>query len=233
MPHKTYAFVALGIAVFVLISFLIVEALGISLLTDPSDQLDKGGAWAAFLGIGLLLVAILVPVPSSLVMTAQGALYGVALGTLFSWIGSTGAGLMGFWVGRRSSRLINRFVSESERTAANRLIDRWGGFALIASRPLPILAETTAITAGTTSLSWKKAVPAIAIGALPAALIFAIAGSRATSLASGIVISGIVFILAGLFWAAGWLIEQRILDPRRNRATAVDELVTGGTTRDT
>ena len=151
MPHKTYAFVALGIAVFVLITFLIVEALGISLLTDPSDQLDKGGAWAALLGIGLLLVDILVPVPSSLVMTAQGALYGVALGTLFSWIGSTGAGLMGFWVGRRSSRLINRFVSESERTAANRLIDRWGGFALIASRPLPILAETTAITAGTTS----------------------------------------------------------------------------------
>jgi len=232
MPYKTYGVIALGIALFILISFFIVEALGIPLLADPSEQLDKGGAWAAALGVSLLLIDVFVPIPSSLVMTAQGALFGVAFGTFLSWVGSTGAGLAGFWFGRRGSRLIERLTSEEERAAANRLVDRWGGFALIASRPLPILAETTAITAGTTSLSWKKAAPAIAIGSLPAALIFAIAGSRATSLASGVLISGIVFILAALFWVAGWFIEQRILDPRRERTSESDGFVHGGTSHD-
>jgi len=46
---KTYAIVAGIIATLVLISFLIVEVLGIPILVDPTDQLNGGGIGAAML----------------------------------------------------------------------------------------------------------------------------------------------------------------------------------------
>lgn len=214
---RRYTLFALAIAGFILISFLIVEALGIPILVDPSSQLGRGGIGAATLGVGLLLVDVLLPVPSSLVMTAQGALFGIALGTILSMVGSVGAALVGFAIGRKGSRLINRFVSEQEQEASNRLLERWGPLALIVTRPVPILAETTAIMAGASTLSWGKATLGIVVGAFPAALIYAIAGAYATSVASGVLVFVLVIVLAGGFWLIGWFVEQRFLMPRRAR----------------
>jgi uncharacterized membrane protein YdjX (TVP38/TMEM64 family) len=212
---RRYAIVAAGIATFVLISFLIVEALNIPLLVDPSDRLDRGGVGAASLGVGLLIVDVLIPVPSSIVMTAQGAMFGIVTGTLLSMIGSIGAAIVGFAIGRRGSSLIARFVSPEERAASNRLLDRWGTLALIVTRPVPILAETTAIIAGTSSITFGKALLGITIGAFPASLIYAIAGAYATSVASGILVFILVLALAGLVWFIGWYVEKRVLLPRR------------------
>ncbi|MGB3328504.1 MAG: VTT domain-containing protein [Thermomicrobiales bacterium] len=212
---RRYTLFALAIAAFILISFLIVEALGIPILVDPSDQLGRGGIAAAMLGVGLLLVDVLLPVPSSIVMTAQGALFGVVMGTILSMIGSVGAALVAFAIGRKGTRLISRFVSAPEQEASNRLLERWGPLALIVTRPVPILAETTAIMAGASTLGWGKATLGIVIGAFPAALIYAIAGAYATSVASGFLVFVLVIVLAGVFWVFGWFVEQRFLMPRR------------------
>lgn len=215
---RRYTLVAVTIAAFVLVSFLIVEALGIPLLVDPSVQLGRGGIGAALLGVGLLLVDVFLPVPSSIVMTAQGALFGIALGTTLSLIGSVGAALLGFAIGRKGTRFIARFVSAEEQAASNRLLERWGPLALIVTRPVPILAETTAVMAGASSLGWRKATLGIIVGAFPAALIYAIAGAYATSVASGFLVFGLVIVLAGGFWLIGWFVEQRFLMPRRGMA---------------
>jgi uncharacterized membrane protein YdjX (TVP38/TMEM64 family) len=212
---RRYTLVALAIAAFILVSFLIVEALGIPLLVDPSSQLGRGGIGAALLGVGLLLVDVFLPVPSSVVMTAQGALFGITLGTTLSMIGSVGAALMGFAIGRKGTRLISRFVSPAEQAASNRLLERWGPLALIVTRPVPILAETTAVMAGASTLGWRKATLGIVVGAFPAALIYAIAGAYATSVASGLLVFVLVIGLAGGFWLIGWFVEQRFLMPRR------------------
>ena len=71
-----------------LLLFLLVEWLQVPLLTDPSRWLERGGGWAALLGVGLLIADVVLPVPSSLVMIAHGALFGVAWGTLLSLVGS-------------------------------------------------------------------------------------------------------------------------------------------------
>jgi len=212
---RRYAVVAAGIAAFVLISFLLVEALDIPLLVDPSNHLERGGIGAAMLGVGLLLVDVLLPVPSSLVMTAQGALFGIVPGTALSMVGSVGAAMIGFGIGRRSTRLIARFVTPEEQAQSNRLIARWGLLALIVTRPVPVLAETTAIMAGTTALSWRQVLIGVTIGAFPASLIYAIAGAYATSVASGLLVFVLVILLAGVFWLVGWYIEKRFLLPRR------------------
>jgi len=69
--------------------------------------------------------------------------------------------------------------------------------------------------AGTTALSWRQVLIGVTIGALPASLIYAIAGAYATSVASGLLVFVLVILLAGVFWLVGWAIEKRFLLPRR------------------
>src|SRR3954468_1580895 len=112
---KRYWIITGLILAFFLVLFLLVEALGVPLLTDPSPYLEDGGMFAALVGVGLLVVDVTLPVPSSLVMVAHGALFGVAVGTLLSLTGSTGAALVGFAVGRRGGPPLARLVGPEER----------------------------------------------------------------------------------------------------------------------
>jgi uncharacterized membrane protein YdjX (TVP38/TMEM64 family) len=198
------------IAAFVLVSFLIVEALGIPLLVDPTDEFEGGGVPAATLGVGLLLVDVFIPVPSSIVMTAQGAIFGFLGGTVLGLIGSVGATLIGFAIGRRSSGLINRYAGIDEQAQSASLLARYGPLAIIVTRPLPILAETTAIMAGATSITARQVLAGSLVGCLPAAALYSAAGSFASSVATGLLIFPIVIALAAVFWLIGWLLERRL-----------------------
>jgi hypothetical protein len=67
----------------------------VAVLTDPAPQLAQDGPAAAAVGVGLLVVDVVLPVPSSAVMVAHGALFGVVLGALLSLLGSVGAAMVG------------------------------------------------------------------------------------------------------------------------------------------
>jgi uncharacterized membrane protein YdjX (TVP38/TMEM64 family) len=191
------------IATFLLL-FLVVEALGVPLLTDPAPWLSQGGALAAAVGVGLLVADVLLPVPSSLVMVAHGALFGVVGGTLLSLLGSVGAALFGFAIGRRGGRLMERLVTPAERERADRLLKRWGALAIIVTRPVPLLAETVAIMAGTSSLGWGRAALAALAGSLPPALLYAITGASVANLQHITLVFGLVILIASAFWFIGW-----------------------------
>ena len=144
---RQYSMIALLLSTIFLALFLLVEALNVTVLKDPSIWLAQDGALAGFAGICLLVVDVALPVPSSLVMIAHGALFGVALGTLLSLVGSTVAVLVGFAIGRRGGPLLTWLISIEELEQAQRLLTRWGVLAIIVTRPVPLLAETTAIAA--------------------------------------------------------------------------------------
>lgn len=159
-------------------------------------------------GVGLLIADVLLPVPSSLIMIAHGALFGVVYGTLLSLLGGAGATLVGFALGRRGGLLLARIVSQEERTRADRLLRRWGALAIVVTRPIPVLAETTAILAGTSSMNWSRALLAGVAGSLPGALLYALTGALATSFASGVLVFGLVLVIAAVFWLVGHKLEQ-------------------------
>jgi len=207
---RRYLVVAGMIAGFVLVSFLVVEALGIPLLVDPTNRFEEGGVAAAALGVGLLLVDVFIPVPSSIVMTAQGAIFGFGIGTLLGLLGSAGATLVGFAVGRRGSGAIQRYVGAGDQASTARLLGRWGTLAIIITRPLPILAETTAIMAGSTAMSWRQVTTGALLGCLPAAAVYSATGAFASDIASGIMVFPLVIALAGVFWLAGRWLERRV-----------------------
>jgi uncharacterized membrane protein YdjX (TVP38/TMEM64 family) len=207
---RRYLVVAGIIAGFVLVSFLVVEALGIPLLVDPTERFEGGGLAAAALGVGLLLVDVLIPVPSSIVMTAQGAIFGFGWGTALGMLGSVGATLIGFALGRRGATTIQRYVGAEGQASSGRLLHRWGTLAIILTRPLPILAETTAIMAGATAMTWRQVITGSLIGCLPAAALYSAAGAFASGVASGVMVFPLVIALAGLFWVVAWLLERRV-----------------------
>lgn len=200
---KRYALVATVISVTILASFLIVEALGIPLLTDPTDRMNEGGWIAAIIGGGLLLADVFIPIPSSVIMITHGAIFGILGGFVLSLVASVGGAMIGWWVGNRGGRWMDRIVSPQERQQANLFIARYGILAIIVSRLIPIVAETVAIMSGTTSLGWKRVLIATTIGAAPPALIYAIAGEATDDFASGALVTVCVVVVAGVAWFVG------------------------------
>lgn len=196
-----------GMLAFFLGLFFLVEALGISLLVDPTPWLNNGDALAASLGVGLLIADVLLPVPSSLVMVAHGALFGVMGGTLLSLTGSAGATMLGFWIGRRGGRLFARLVAPEDRQRADYLLKRWGTLAIIVTRPVPLLAETVAVMAGASPMSWGRAALAALAGSLPPALLYALTGAAVAKVENAALVFGLVLLVAGCFWLIGRWVE--------------------------
>jgi uncharacterized membrane protein YdjX (TVP38/TMEM64 family) len=200
---KRYLMVMGGMILLFLALFFLVEALGVPLLVDPTPWLNQGGLWAAALGVGLLIADVLLPVPSSLVMVAHGALFGVAIGTLLSLLGSTGAAVFGFWIGRRGGKWLERLVPLDERERANRLLERWGLLAVVVTRPIPLLAETVAIMAGASPLGWLGTTLAALAGSLPPALLYALTGASAGRFQNTALMFLFVVVITGIIWMLG------------------------------
>jgi uncharacterized membrane protein YdjX (TVP38/TMEM64 family) len=97
----------------------------------------------------LLAGDVLLPVPSSLVGTAAGFFLGFAGGTLTVLAGMTLGSLAAYALGRFSGRaLARRLVGERETARLRALWDRFGDGAVVVARPVPVLAEASAVFAG-------------------------------------------------------------------------------------
>lgn len=211
---KRYLLIMCGLCAFFLSLLFLVEALGVPLLVDPTPALNQGGLWAAMLGVGLLIADVVLPVPSSLVMVSHGALFGVMGGTLLSLIGSTGAAMLGFWLGRRGGGLLERLVTPEERERAGYLLKRWGTLAIIVTRPVPLLAETVAIMAGASGMSRGRVALAAAIGSLPPALLYALTGATVAQFENAALVFGLVLLVAGCCWLIGRRVEPYLAGRR-------------------
>jgi uncharacterized membrane protein YdjX (TVP38/TMEM64 family) len=184
--------------------FGLVEWLQIPWLTDPTPWLQGSGRWgAAALGVFLLVADVFLPIPASLIMVAHGALFGIVGGTLLNLFGGVAASAVGFAVGRWGSASLHRFVPEDERRRADALLKRWGDLGVVVTRPVPILAESVAILAGTSPLGWRRFLLASTGGIFPAALLYALTGATARSMDNAFLMFGLVMAVAALIWFAG------------------------------
>lgn len=203
-PLRRHPFWVLAAAVFtvLLIAFVVVEALRIPLLTDPAGTLG-GGPLAGALSVGLLVVDVVVPLPSSVLMTLNGTLFGVFPGAALSLLGGTLATVVAVAIGRYGGPLVDRLVTPEQRASAERVFERYGLVAVAATRPVPLIAETVAVVAGTARLSWGRAWLAGAIGNLVPASVYAVAGATAEDAVSGFVVLAGVIVLTGALWLVG------------------------------
>jgi uncharacterized membrane protein YdjX (TVP38/TMEM64 family) len=194
---------AIGIAIVFLLMFFAADATRIDRFTDPTPAMRAAKPIAAAAGVLFLIADVFLPVPSILVMVANGALFGAVGGTLLSVAGSVGAALTGFAVGRAGNDLIRRFVTEREHRRAGAFLGKWGVVAIAVSRPVPILAETVAILAGGSPMTWTQASLAAIAGSLVPSAAYAWAGASAQTLGMQTAIFGGVMVMAALLYVAG------------------------------
>jgi len=204
-----YLFLTLTIALSLLGIFGLVQVIGIPILTDPKPLLEQGSLQTALITIGLLTIDVFLPIPSSLVMIANGAIFGFVLGTAFSILGSIAAALLGYWLGVSGSNIINRFIPQDQQEKAKGLFEQWGALAVIVTRPIPILAETISIVSGISRMKLRRFVLAAILGIVPASALYAYSGDIAASSVSKLLIFGIVISIGGIFWFIGTLTKRR------------------------
>lgn len=207
---KRYLFIVLAIALSMLGIFFLAQLIGIPILTDPMPWLERGGSLTGLITTGLLIVDVFLPIPSSLVMIANGAIFGVVLGTIFSVAGSMGMALLGYRLGASGSKIINRFIPQREQERAKILFERWGTMAVIVTRPVPILAETVSIVAGISAMSLRRYVLASIAGIIPASVLYAYVGARAVDAGSSMLAFAIVVSIAGAFWFIGRRAKRKL-----------------------
>ncbi|HEX2046370.1 MAG TPA: VTT domain-containing protein [Acidimicrobiales bacterium] len=203
--------VGVGVAVVAVAGLALAEAFDVTLLVDPGGVMAPSGL-AAWLGVGLLVGDIVLPVPSSVVMLAHGALFGVVPGAALSLLGRTGNAVVGVLLGRGAGGLLSRRArrrAASDHGRGAELVRRWGLAAVVLTRPVPVLAESTLVAGAAMGLAPPAVIAAAVVGALPEAMLYAVAGDVAASYANGAIVFVAVIALAAGAWAAGARLEAK------------------------
>ena len=133
---KGYLLLTAGVLTVVLSLYVLAVSLEIPVLTDPVPLMRRSGALAAVIGVGLLSLDVVVPVPSSLVMIAHGALFGLWGGAGLSLLGGAAATLVGFLAGRFFRDPVRRLAEPRLRARTEQLLGRWEWLAVLATRPV-------------------------------------------------------------------------------------------------
>jgi uncharacterized membrane protein YdjX (TVP38/TMEM64 family) len=169
---------------------------------------EQAKSWAWLLGIALLMVDLLLPIPGTIVMSALGAVYGFWIGGLIATIGSMLAGILGYGVGRFfDEKFAKRWLGEKDFEKGRSLFDKSGAWVVAVSRALPILPEVLACMAGLLRMPFGKFVIALACGSIPMGFLFAWIGAIGRDQPAW----GLAFSLGvpAVLWGAAALMRRR------------------------
>jgi len=173
------------------------------------DFFEDATIWAGPIGAGLLISDLVLPIPTTVVIGAMGAVMGVVTAALWGWLGLTTAGLTGYGLARLGGRRwADKLATPAEQQRYRELFNRWGGLAVILSRMLPILPEVLSVLAGLYGMRARNFIVAVTLGSLPPALVFAWLGQQAKT-HPGPALWALVALTSIL-----WLLYLRLTRPR-------------------
>ncbi len=135
--------------------------------------------WAAIVVIWPSHVVVaLSPIPSDFVTIANGALFGVVLGTFLSWTAAWSAAMLQFGIGRRAR--LDFHLDRHRMQLPERLRHFPVGHPvyLIGIRQIPWLGmHVGSFVPGAAGVTWRRFIWCSAIGAVPGALLMAAIGA--------------------------------------------------------
>jgi uncharacterized membrane protein YdjX (TVP38/TMEM64 family) len=198
------------VALIILACFGLAMWWGHPMFTDPVPYLGNAGPGAMILSCLLLASDVLLPVPSSIIMIANGTMFGLGMGTMASMLGGLMAVFVGWGLGRWGSERIKRWTGSASMEQAKKFMDRWGYLAILLSRPIPVLAETIVIMAGSLRMSpWRVGLYSAA-GLIAPSILYAYAGSEAADAPQAWQSFMWVVGIAVLAWIAARIFQQKV-----------------------
>lgn len=165
------------------------------------DYIVSFGLWAPVASCFLMVLqALAAPVPSFLITFANGLAFGVFWGWMLSLFGHVLAAVVCFGVSRALGRgPVEVLVGRTGLESADRWFERWGTYAVFASRLLPGVAfDAISYAAGLTRMRFGGFTLATTLGILPQTFLYSYLGRRAPEyvglflFTSGLVIVGVV-----------------------------------------
>lgn len=188
--------------------FLAAESLGwmdaqtITKWMHSASGSPAGRATVAAIVFILLAGDLLLPVPSSIVMTLAGALLGWGAGTLANFAGAMASALVGFALCRRYGRnAFHRLVGTRDAARIERLAKHYGAWGILLSRGVPMLTEIVSCLAGLSHISWRAFLLLAGAGTLPLCCVYAWAGSRGLQSGFGwALLIALILPALGLAW---------------------------------
>ena len=176
--HRIWLVLALLLAA-IIVPFLIWGS-AFEILLSPDAMralLEQNRRYAWLIGITLLVADLFLPIPSTIVMSALGWLYGPFTGGLVSSTGLLLSAQLAYQLSRHLGRPIaSRLSGEESLTAAAAWFSRTGGACIALSRCLPVLSEAIACLAGLSRFPPRDFLAASLLGASPAGFAFAYIG---------------------------------------------------------
>ena len=193
-----YIYIFIFICFITITTFILFEASGFTFEGLLQNKTSK--PLLAIISLLLLGIDVILPIPSSFIMISNGVLFGFLVGGILSLVGGLISSMVGYFIGYKSTRLAKRFSSVAEEAKARSFLEKYGSIAIIASRPIPVLAESVSIMSGTLQWSFRKILINSFIGLLPISFVYSLTGAYSTSFNS----AGVAFLInigmAGFIW---------------------------------
>ena len=199
--------VFLFVSTFVVVTFLLFADFEAYIETNLDAEKTRW-AFAGF-SFTFLLSDILFPIPSSLIMILNGKVLGFALGGLLSSVAGICSSLIGFALGRKSEKYLNKWFSEKEVKKANVFFEKYGKLSVALSRAIPILSETIAVLSGTTRMKFKDFFIYSTIGHIVVSLVYAWVGAFTNNLNGNIITVIVVGLTLLLSWGLQRFVQSR------------------------
>jgi uncharacterized membrane protein YdjX (TVP38/TMEM64 family) len=188
-------------------------------LATIREHLRGFGPWAPMVAFALIQVqALLAPLPSVPVIYASGLLFGTLWGGLLAWVSVLVSATLCFGLARWWGRpLVQRVASPTALRQADALFERYGVFAVLLGRLLPLTAfDLLSYVAGLTPMRLRPFLVATAIGMTPATFLMAAAGDLGS--ASWGTLGAAVLGIGALAALAAWLRPRLAPAPTSARA---------------
>jgi len=167
----------------------------------PQEFFEAHRRWVIPLSFGLMLADLALPVPSSAVMYGCGWTYGALVGGLVGAAACLVSSLVAYGLCRRLGRPAALRIAGAKDLARTRaFFSRWGSLAVVAARPVPLLAEAVYCLAGLSSMPFGRFVAASAIGSLAFALPFAWLGAAGRALEAPLLMLLLSVAIPALLW---------------------------------
>lgn len=159
------------------------------------------GAWAPIVSALLMILqALVAPLPAFVLSFANGLAFGTFWGGMLSLASASLAAVVSFWIARLLGRgPVEALVGRTHLGAADRWFLRWGAYAILAARLVPVVSfDIISYAAGLTRMGFWQFMLATVVGMAPATFIYSYLGGQAPQyvqvllVAFGVVIAGAI-----------------------------------------
>jgi uncharacterized membrane protein YdjX (TVP38/TMEM64 family) len=179
-------------------------------LQGAKAWMESLGAWAWLGGVALLISDLILPVPSTVVMSALGLVYGWFWGGIASAAGALLAGLAAYALCRKFGHRPALWLAGEAGLAKGEALFRSqrGGWLVALSRWMPVLPEAVACLAGLAKMPFRVFFAALLSGCVPLGFTFAAIGALGVE-RPGLAIALSALAPVALYGVAAMLLRNR------------------------